>query len=146
MNCPICHDALVVVEREGIELDWCLKCRGLWFDNGELELLGEKAGRALDPEDLGRGAGESIEGGTRRCPRCRRKMQQLSLASGADQSVQVDRCPEHGNWLDRGELGMLMSRRAPSRDTDEGLMLEFLGETFGQSTPPDATSSEGREP
>lgn len=146
MNCPACHEALIVVEREGIELDWCLECRGLWFDEGELELLGEKAGRVLDPEDLGRGAGESIGRGTRRCPRCRRKMQQLALAAGADRSVQVDRCPHHGIWLDRGELGSLMRRRAPSRDTDGGLMLEFLGETFSCSAPPGATPTEGREP
>ena len=54
MKCPACDTPLVVVEREEIELDWCAACRGLWFDEGELELLGEKAGRVLDVEDLGR--------------------------------------------------------------------------------------------
>ena len=55
MNCPACKTTLVVVEREGIEIDWCLNCRGLWFDEGELELLGEKAGRSLQVADLGPG-------------------------------------------------------------------------------------------
>ena len=52
MECPVCRIALVVVEREGIELDWCVTCRGLWFDEGELELLAEKTGQAIDPADL----------------------------------------------------------------------------------------------
>ena len=53
MRCPECRIPLVVVEREGIEIDWCLECRGMWFDEGELELLGEKAGRTVEVEDLG---------------------------------------------------------------------------------------------
>ena len=32
MNCPICDVELVVVERDKIELDWCPKCSGFWFD------------------------------------------------------------------------------------------------------------------
>ena len=54
MKCPACHSALIVIEREEIEVDWCPSCHGLWFDEGELELLGEKAGRVIDTEDLGR--------------------------------------------------------------------------------------------
>ena len=72
MNCPACQTALVVIEREEIELDWCVACQGLWFDEGELELLGEKAGRVLDVEDLGRRAGRIVAKGKRRCPRCPR--------------------------------------------------------------------------
>jgi Zn-finger nucleic acid-binding protein len=52
MLCPVCHDLLVIVECEGIELDACVACRGLWFDAGELatlfrSLLSEED-RALD--------------------------------------------------------------------------------------------------
>ena len=145
MDCPVCHIALVVVEREGIELDWCIDCRGLWFDEGELELLGERAGRRLETEDVGGRAGDRVEKGTRRCPRCRRRMEQVSLASGEDSPVQVDRCRDHGIWLDRGELGGIMSRRAPSPDTDEGLMMEFLGETFGPGARAGASPTEESE-
>jgi Zn-finger nucleic acid-binding protein len=138
MDCPACQAALVVVERERIELDWCVDCRGLWFDEGELELLGEKAGRSLETEDLGRRPGDTVATGTRRCPRCRRKMEQLSLdigkgggkGGGEGGDVQIDRCPDHGFWLDRGELGAIMRRHRTGRGSDEGLMLSFLGETF----------------
>lgn len=40
MLCPKCHDqVLVVIEREGIEIDYCGGCRGVWLDRGELEKL-----------------------------------------------------------------------------------------------------------
>jgi Zn-finger nucleic acid-binding protein len=144
MNCPVCHTALIVVEREGIELDWCLDCRGLWFDEGELELLGEKAGRSLETEDLGRRTGDVVGGGTRRCPRCRRKMAQLSLDIGQSSGVQVDRCADHGIWLDRGELGAIMRGRRTSDGSDEGVMLRFLGETFEATA--SNPSQQGRNP
>ena len=130
MKCPVCHSALVVIEREGIEVDWCPDCRGLWFDQGELELLGEKAGRAIELRDLGRQPENSIEKGQRRCPRCPRRMERVILGAGREAPVEVDWCPRHGFWLDRGELGTILGRLEPERGTDEGLVLEFLGETF----------------
>jgi Zn-finger nucleic acid-binding protein len=130
MKCPACQSALVVIEREEIEVDWCPSCHGLWFDEGELELLGEKAGRIIDTEDLGRLPGDSIEKGQRRCPRCPRKMERVILAMGSEAPVEVDRCRDHGFWLDRGELSTILSRLKLDNDTDEELVLEFLGETF----------------
>ena len=144
MNCPACHNPLVVVERDEIEVDWCCACHGLWFDEGELELLGEKAGRVLDVEDLGRRSGRVGAAGKRRCPRCPRRLERLGLAVPSGAEVVVDRCPEHGFWLDQGELGVLMRRLEKRTETDEDLVLEFLGETFvggADSTAP----SEGRQ-
>lgn len=145
MLCPVCRIPLVVVEREAIELDWCIECRGLWFDEGEMQLLGEKTGRRLEVEDLGRRPGDSIEPGERRCPRCRRRMQRLLLDVGDGARVELDRCPDHGIWLDRGELGLLMQRRATPVDADEELVLSFLGETFVAAAEPPAASPERRE-
>jgi Zn-finger nucleic acid-binding protein len=146
MHCPACHTVLIVVEREGIELDWCPDCSGLWFDEGELVLLGEKAGRPLEAEHLGGREGDTVERGKRRCPRCPRKMKQVGMASGDGERVQIDRCDEHGIWLDRGELGAILSRTTWRGDPEEDLMLDFLGETFGRAVPPDDTPNEGRRP
>ena len=45
MQCPICTDtALVMSERQGVELDYCPKCRGVWLDRGELDKLIERSG------------------------------------------------------------------------------------------------------
>ena len=100
MKCPAWQTALVVIEREEIEVDWCPSCRGFWFDEGELELLGEKAGRSNETRDLGRRSGDSVEKGRRRCPRCPRRLERLRLGAGSDARIQVDRRPRPGFWLD----------------------------------------------
>lgn len=40
MKCPVCKDVtLLMSEKQGIEIDYCPKCRGIWLDRGELEKL-----------------------------------------------------------------------------------------------------------
>lgn len=44
MKCPTCPDAtLVLADRQGIEIDYCPQCRGIWLDRGELDKLIERA-------------------------------------------------------------------------------------------------------
>lgn len=44
MKCPVCKEPeLVMSERQGIEIDYCPSCRGVWLDRGELDKLLEKA-------------------------------------------------------------------------------------------------------
>jgi uncharacterized protein len=44
MNCPVCtSEKLLMSERQGIEIDYCPKCRGVWLDRGELDKLIEKS-------------------------------------------------------------------------------------------------------
>lgn len=47
MNCPHCAETtLVMAERNGIEIDYCPKCRGVWLDRGELDKIIERAASA----------------------------------------------------------------------------------------------------
>ena len=39
MLCPLCARALKPVEREGVEIDYCPQCGGIWLDQGELNQL-----------------------------------------------------------------------------------------------------------
>lgn len=40
MKCPTCPDAvLLLTERQGVEIDYCAQCRGVWLDRGELDKL-----------------------------------------------------------------------------------------------------------
>lgn len=67
MNCPIDSTELLITDRQGIEIDYCPKCRGVWLDRGELDKLIERvavaapaapapaAGRA-DPDRYDRSA------------------------------------------------------------------------------------------
>jgi len=39
MLCPLCKVDLSISEKQGIEIDYCPKCRGIWLDRGELEKI-----------------------------------------------------------------------------------------------------------
>jgi uncharacterized protein len=43
MKCPIDGSDLVMAERQGIEIDYCPKCRGIWLDLGELDKIVERS-------------------------------------------------------------------------------------------------------
>ena len=44
MYCPVCKTInLVMSERQGIEIDYCPQCRGVWLDRGELDKIIEKS-------------------------------------------------------------------------------------------------------
>lgn len=44
MKCPVCPDAtLAMSNREGIEIDYCPTCRGVWLDRGELDKIIERS-------------------------------------------------------------------------------------------------------
>lgn len=45
MKCPHCNVDLSMSDRQGIEIDYCPQCRGIWLDRGELDKLIERAGR-----------------------------------------------------------------------------------------------------
>lgn len=44
MKCPTCPDTtLVMTDRQGIEIDYCPDCRGVWLDRGELDKIIERS-------------------------------------------------------------------------------------------------------
>ncbi len=43
MNCPVCNVALTMTDRQGVEIDYCPKCRGVWLDRGELDKIIERS-------------------------------------------------------------------------------------------------------
>jgi Zn-finger nucleic acid-binding protein len=46
MKCPVDGNLLLMTERNGVEIDYCPQCRGIWLDRGELEKLIERSERA----------------------------------------------------------------------------------------------------
>lgn len=46
MKCPIDNTDLVMSERQGIEIDYCPTCRGVWLDRGELDKIIERSAPA----------------------------------------------------------------------------------------------------
>lgn len=51
MQCPIDQTVLVMTERQGIEIDYCPTCRGVWLDRGELDKIIERS--VLEPAVIG---------------------------------------------------------------------------------------------
>lgn len=43
MKCPNCNVALVMSDRQGVEIDYCPECRGVWLDRGELDKIIERS-------------------------------------------------------------------------------------------------------
>ncbi|MDO7834319.1 zf-TFIIB domain-containing protein [Sphingobium sp. HBC34] len=46
MLCPVCHVGLAMTDRQGVEIDYCPQCRGVWLDRGELDKIIERSGQA----------------------------------------------------------------------------------------------------
>ena len=42
MQCPVDATTLLMSERQGVEIDYCPQCRGVWLDRGELDKLLQK--------------------------------------------------------------------------------------------------------
>jgi Zn-finger nucleic acid-binding protein len=53
MNCPICNVTLLMADRQGVEIDYCPQCRGIWLDRGELEKIIERSLGASPPIEQG---------------------------------------------------------------------------------------------
>lgn len=49
MACPVCKVTLVMSDRQGIEIDYCPQCRGVWLDRGELDKIIERSVTSLPP-------------------------------------------------------------------------------------------------
>jgi len=57
MKCPVCGTPdLLMTERQGVEIDYCPSCRGIWLDRGELDkLIGRTDGVGGRPAQAMRG-------------------------------------------------------------------------------------------
>jgi Zn-finger nucleic acid-binding protein len=43
MPCPVCKVPLAMSDRQGVEIDYCPQCRGVWLDRGELDKIIERS-------------------------------------------------------------------------------------------------------
>ncbi len=108
MHCPNCQQTLVTLEFAGIEIDYCVACRGIWLDSGELELLLESQGAEKYYPDSVRKDACHEKG--RRCPVCRHTMTKICIGGPA---IVLDRCEKHGLWFDRRELRAVLADSSP---------------------------------
>jgi len=104
MKSQNCKHNLVKTNLKGVEIDECSKCRGIWFDRGELTKAKDSTDEDLRFLDFDvfdkknkKGAKSKVH-----CPSCGSEMTTLEYINS---KVKVDRCDScHGVWLDAGEF------------------------------------------
>ena len=61
MQCPNCGTQLTMADRQGIEIDYCPSCRGVWLDRGELDKIIERTSAPPAAAPVPRGASPQWE-------------------------------------------------------------------------------------
>lgn len=134
MRCPVCKVPMIIVEHERIELDYCTRCMGVWFDTGELELLVESTGMDSTEFNMQKILSlpeKKIKESARKCSLCRKKMKKVAIGSSPE--VIIDACVlGEGLWFDGGEVIQVLDQiksKGPATGK-QGRMIDFLGEVF----------------
>jgi len=116
MDCPVCKNAMITLELDDVEIDYCTDCGGIWLDAGELELLLGEPGRArhlIESFKVDRGSTEQV----RKCPICDKKMRRIVVGSAAP-ALLIDKCHRgDGLWFDKGELHEIFDRAELDKDS-----------------------------
>lgn len=115
MICPVCKEAMVVLELDQIEIDHCLSCGGIWLDAGELELLLETETDRLRLLSL-LTEDNKVKEKSYPCPICSKKMKKVFV--GEERKILIDKCKKnHGLWLDKGELESVIELSSQNSDS-----------------------------
>lgn len=133
MQCPRDDTTMDRATHEGVEVEICPACGGLWLDPGELKTLldaYEKAHHKVPPPEdemtVGLEMAAEKQSPPTLCPVCAADnvREEYGLAS----RVLVDRCPEgHGVWLDKGELEAIEEFYSRQRaEARVPVLVEFL--------------------
>ena len=128
MDCPVCKTAMITLELDEVEVDYCLQCSGIWLDAGELEMLlpnPQQAKMLLSSFRAAKGCSET----PKPCPICLKKMEKI-LVGPSESAILIDKCRKgDGLWFDKGELQDVLE--FGSFD-EERRILDLLADMFGQ--------------
>jgi len=101
MNCPTCevNKLRPILTKQGVEVDYCDKCGGIWLDKGEIFHFTKRR------KELAKALKTALQEGRttqRKCPKTGEAMQEIPLLDG---ELIIDFCPKTGGmWFDKGEL------------------------------------------
>ncbi|MCW8850601.1 MAG: zf-TFIIB domain-containing protein [Melioribacteraceae bacterium] len=109
MNCPKCKSDLVTFTIDGIDLEQCNKCEGMWFDKNELRRVKDKADSDLnwlDFEVWEHTDKFKAKAQKYNCPKCDERMEVLDYDNT---NIEIDFCKScEGIWLDKGGFEKLI--------------------------------------
>ena len=121
MNCPKCNAIMESVTYQGITVDRCTDCKGIWFDMLEREALEKlKGSEVIDSGDAQVGR-KFNEMGKIACPKC--KVNMLRMVDNRQPHIWFEGCPVcYGVFLDAGEF----------RDLKSNNLLDFFKDLFAK--------------
>jgi uncharacterized protein len=130
--CPKCDVGLFILHFKSIEVDYCERCRGVWLDAGEFEMLMQVTGaQATDP--LAQFQHQTVAQASKSrhlCPRCDRPLEELLITSPTGSALTLDRCKHgHGLWFDADEIQQLLAMYPAT--SGAGKTVDFLNDIFG---------------
>lgn len=104
MDCPKCEGKLHVVVQDGIEVDRCAQCGGMWFDRLEADRLVKSKGSAKSVDTGDAKVGEAQNQlGKIECPRCQTQM--IRMVDLEQHHIWYESCTVcYGKWFDAGEF------------------------------------------
>ena len=128
MNCPICkNEPMITLELNEVEIDYCLSCKGIWLDAGELELL---LGSDVESTEFLNSFTPDTKSKEKKlkCPICNKKMEKVMVVG--EKEITIDKCKnEHGIWFDAGELEDVLKMGTLGKDNK---VLILLKDMFGK--------------
>jgi len=127
MDCPVCRNAMMTLELQEVEIDYCTDCGGIWLDAGELEELLGQADRASQLLASFKTEPSCTEK-QRKCPICDKKMQKITVGQ-SQPALLIDKCAKgDGLWFDSGELHDIFDR---AQLDENNKIQDFLADMFG---------------
>ena len=102
MQCPKCKHFMKTIQYEGVSIERCTRCYGMWFDHYEVEDLKQISGsEVIDIGDVELGS-EQNKNMHALCPKCQTIM--LSETDEKQKHIRFERCPDcQGVYFDAGE-------------------------------------------
>ena len=103
MKCPKCSRDLTEMDlSEGITVDFCQGCYGIWFDKDEMAFYLELSSDMPNLDEALKTAKKTDH----ECPTCGTMLEEVLYAGS--EAVLIDRCPScEGTWTDKGEISKL---------------------------------------
>jgi Zn-finger nucleic acid-binding protein len=109
MECPVCKKSLDQAILLNVEVDYCPKCLGMWFNKNELAQAKDKKDPSINwlDVDLWRDVKKlEVSRGNKLCPECRMPLYEVQYD---ESKTKIDLCNVcHGVWLDKGEFNRII--------------------------------------
>lgn len=102
LQCPKCRHGMEAITHDGITVDRCTRCQGLWFDGDEAQRLKHSPGAEILDRGNAKVGRQYDDKGDIGCPHCGKPMDKAS--DWKQTHVWYEVCRDHGIFMDAGEF------------------------------------------